>query len=86
MVSHVCKLVQFQLVRFILLVGAVDMHDIFLEHIEPLVLLIETPGHCVMAPPLLVQIPQAFVGHQVLLVEIKTLNHPKKQSKRTGNQ
>ncbi|CAL5375112.1 unnamed protein product [Camellia sinensis] len=54
-VCHVCKLVQHQLVRLILLVGVVNMVNIILEHTELVVLRIKAPRHCVMAPPLLME-------------------------------
>jgi hypothetical protein len=58
MVSHVCKLVQLQLIRLIHPVGSMNMRNIFLEYIEALVLLIKALGdHRVVAPPRLIQIP-----------------------------
>lgn len=80
MVSHVCKLVEFQLVRLILLVELMDKIHILLEHIKALVLLIQTPRHSVMAPPPLIQIPQTFFSLQLFLMEIKTLNNPNNQN------
>lgn len=80
-VGHVSKLVQLQLIRLVHFVGVVNMLDIQLEHIEPLVLLIEAPRNCVVAPPPLVQIPQAVLSGQVSLMEIKALSHPNHQSK-----
>ncbi|CAN1774420.1 hypothetical protein LINPERHAP1_LOCUS12938 [Linum perenne] len=60
-VGHVCKLVQLQLVGLVHLVGLMNMHHIVLEHIEPLVLVLEALGHSVVAPPPLVQLPQAVL-------------------------
>lgn len=80
-VGHVCKLVQFQLIRLVFFVAVVDMLDILLEHIEPLVLLIKAPRNRVVAPPPLVQIPQAVLRGQVSLMVIKALSHPNHQSK-----
>lgn len=81
MVSHVSKLVQLQLVRLIHLVGIMNMDHIFLEYIEAHVLLIKARGDRVVAPPPLIQIPQTFLGPQILLMKIKTLGDPKNQSK-----
>lgn len=82
MVSHVCKLVQLQFVRLILLVEVVNIVHVVLEHIEPLVLLVEVPRHRVMAPPPLVQIPQALLALQFLFMELETLPEPEDQRQR----
>ncbi len=81
MVSHVSKLVQFQLIRLIQLVGVMNMHNIFLEHIEALVLLIKTRWDRMVAPPPLIQIPYTFLRIQILLMKIESLSNPKKGSK-----
>lgn len=52
--SHVGKLVQFQLVRLVLLVEVVDIMCIGFEHVEPLVLLVDASRNRVVAPPPLV--------------------------------
>jgi len=72
--SHVCKLVQLQLIRLIHLVGSMNMHNIFLEYSEALVLLlIKALGdHRVVASPPLIQIPKTFLGPQILLMKIKS--------------
>lgn len=80
MVSHVCKLVQLELVRLIQLVSVVNMLNIGFEHIESLVLVFETPGHRVVAPPPLVQTPQALFSLQLLIVIIETLGKTKSQN------
>ncbi|CAI0447482.1 unnamed protein product, partial [Linum tenue] len=83
---HVGELVQLQLVRLVHLVGLVNVHDILLEHIEPLVLIVEARGDGVMAPPPLVQIPQALLGCQLVLVVVETVCHAEDQSQRQSNQ
>lgn len=80
MVSHVCKLVQLELVGLIQLVSVVNMLNIGFEHIESLVLVVETPGHRVVAPPPLVQTPQALFSLQLLVVIIETLGKTKSQN------
>lgn len=80
MVSHVCKLVQLELVGLIQLVSVVNMLNIGFEHIESLVLVFETPGHRVVAPPPLVQTPQALFSLQLLIVIIETLGKTKSQN------
>lgn len=80
MVSHVCKLVQLELVGLIQLVSVVNMLNIGFEHIESLVLVVETPGHRVVAPPPLVQTPQALFSLQLLIVIIETLGKTKSQN------
>lgn len=73
MIGHVGKLVQLQLVGPVLFVDLVDMHHILLEHVESLLLLTEVPGHRVVAPPTLIEVPQLLLRGQILLVELKTL-------------
>lgn len=52
--SHVGKLVQFQLVRLVLLVEVVDIMGIGFKHVESLVLLVDASRNRVVAPPPLV--------------------------------
>lgn len=70
MVGHVTKLVEFQLVRPVHLVNLMNVLHILLENIESLLLLGEVSGHRVVAPPPLVQVPQALLGGQVLFGEV----------------
>jgi len=62
MVGKVSKLVQLKLVRLVHCVHLVNMFHILLEHIEPLVLVLKAPRHSVVAPPPLVEVPQALLG------------------------
>jgi len=85
MVGHVSELVEFQLVRLIHLVSVMHMHNICLEHVKPFVLLIEASCYSVVTPPSLVQVPQAFLGRQILVMKIKAIGHSKNQSKGQKN-
>lgn len=60
-VGHVRELVELQLVRFIHLVRVVDVHDVGFEHVESPVFLVEASRNRMVAPPSLVQIPQALL-------------------------
>lgn len=81
MVGHVSEPVQLQLVRLVHFIGTVDMHHVAFEHVEAVVLLIEASRNRVVAPPSLVQIPQPFLGFQVLFIELKALSNSQNQSK-----
>ena len=85
MVGHVSELVQFQLVRLIHLVSVMDMHHIRFEHVKPFMLLTEASRNRVVTPPSLVQVPQAFLRRQILLMKIKAIGHSKNQRKGQNN-
>lgn len=70
MAGHVTKLVEFQLVRPFHLVNFMDVLHILLENVEAPLLLGLVSGHRVVAPPPLVQVPQALLGGQVLFGEV----------------
>lgn len=70
MAGHVGILVELQLVRPVHPVHGVDVLYVGLEHVETPPFLIEVAGGGVVAPPPLVQVPQAFIGAQVLLREV----------------
>jgi len=85
MVGHVSELVQFQLVRLIHLVSVMHMHKICFEHVKPFVLLTEASRDRVVTPPSLVQVPQAFLRRQILVMKIKAIGHSKNQRKGQNN-
>jgi len=85
MVGHVSELVQFHLVRLIHLVSVMEMHHIRFEHVKPFVLLTEALRNRVVTPPSLVQVPQAFLRSQILLMKIKVVGHSKNQRKGQNN-
>lgn len=80
-ICHVCKTVQLQFIGFINLVGHVDVFYVLLEHTEPVVFLVEAAlrevvRDIVVAPPPLVQVPEALLGGKVAIVEVKALGCP----------
>jgi len=61
------------------------MHHIRFEHVKPLVLVTKASRNRVVTPPSLVQVPQAFLGLQILVVKIKAIGHSKDQRKGQNN-
>ncbi|VFQ83993.1 unnamed protein product [Cuscuta campestris] len=80
-VGHVGKLVELELVRLVVhLVEVVDVANVGLEDVEPLVLLVEVGRQCVVAPPPLVHLPQALLALQLPLVVFKAFSYSNKLS------
>lgn len=83
---HVGELVELELVRLVVLVGSVDVLDVALEHVEPLVLVPEAPRDRVVAAPPLVEVPKALVGLQVLVVDLEALRDREDEGERESHQ
>lgn len=85
LVGHVCKLVETERVWLSLLVEVIDEPHILLEHIESFVVLDDANavhGHTILALPPPIQIPEALLRLQVLLLKaLHAVGHSKQQCK-----